>query len=114
MLMVCLPFVLPGSNDLAAVLDVDAEEVGAGTFAEVLVTKTGFRAISGEPLVEVGTWGIREALGDGLSVPRAPMVRAVDDTASWEAFSRICRCFSSSLAKIGTKSSGMGLLSLNV
>ena len=39
------------------------------------------------------------------------MARAFSETASDLAFSRICSCFSSSLVKIGTRSSGMGFLS---
>jgi len=39
----------------------------------------------------------------------APIARAVVDVASCRAFSLICRCFSSSLVRIGTRSSGMGL-----
>jgi hypothetical protein len=38
-------------------------------------------------------------------------VRACVELASLVALSRICFCFSSSLARIGTKSSGIGLLS---
>lgn len=53
------------------------------------------------------TWVPREALAGVV----APMARAWVDAASLLAFSRMARCFSSSLAKMGTKSSGMGLLS---
>lgn len=111
MLIVGLPFGLPGSDGLAATLEADADEVGAGGFAEAAATETGFRAPSGATLTETGICGTREVLGDGLSVLTAPMVRAVVEAASSVAFSRICRCLSSSLAKIGTRSSGMGLLS---
>ena len=40
-----------------------------------------------------------------------PMARACADCASAADFSLILRCFSSSLARIGTRSSGIGLLS---
>ena len=53
----------------------------------------------------------RVALGVGLRTELTPIVRACVELASLLALSRICFCFSSSLAKIGTKSSGMGLLS---
>ena len=53
------------------------------------------------------TWVPRAAFA-GLV---APMVRACADVASWVDFSRMARCLSSSLAKIGTRSSGIGLLS---
>ena len=108
MLIVGFPFVLPGSDGLADTLEVDADEVGAGAFAEAAAD---FRAPSGATLADTGICGTRETLGDGLSVPTAPMVRAVAEVASCVALSRICRCFSSSLARIGTKSSGIGLLS---
>lgn len=41
------------------------------------------------------------------------MLRAWVEVASFDDFSRIARCFSSSLARMGTRSSGMGLLSYN-
>lgn len=82
MLIVGLPFALPGSDGLATTLEVDADEVGAGSFVEVATTVTGFRAPSGATLAETGSCGTREALGDGLSVPTAPMVRAVAEVAS--------------------------------
>ena len=40
-----------------------------------------------------------------------PMTRAWPDSASFVAFSRICRCFSSSFARMVTRSSGIGLFS---
>lgn len=82
MLIVGLPFVLPGSDGLAATLEVDADEVGAGSFAEGVATEIGFRTTSGATLVETGICGTREALGDGLSVPTAPIVRAEVEVAS--------------------------------
>jgi hypothetical protein len=53
------------------------------------------------------TWVPREA----LAAVAAPMLRACEDEASLLALSRMAFCFSSSLARIGTKSSGIGLLS---
>lgn len=53
----------------------------------------------------------RLLLGVGFKTELTPMVRACVEEASLVAFSRICFCFSSSLARIGTKSSGMGLFS---
>ena len=47
--------------------------------------------------------------GVALSAAVAPMVRACVEVASLVDFSIIARCFSSSLARIFTRSSGMGL-----
>lgn len=58
-------------------------------------------------ILDGGTCVPREA----LTAVAAPMLRACDDAASLLALSRIARCFSSSFARMGTKSSGMGLLS---
>jgi hypothetical protein len=44
--------------------------------------------------------------GGTVAIARAP-----EEEASSADFSLICFCFSSSLASIGTRSSGMGLLS---
>jgi len=55
----------------------------------------------------------RLAEGDAVSVA-VLIARACVDSASLVDFSLIWRCFSSSLARIGTKSSGMGLLSYRV
>ena len=82
MLIVGLPFVLPGSDGLAVTLEVDAVEGGGGGFAEAAAVETGFRAPSGATLAETGICGTRETLGDGLSDPTAPMVRAVAEVAS--------------------------------
>jgi len=82
MLIVGLPFVLPGSDGLGATLEVDADGVGASGFVEAVVIETGFRAPSGATLEETGICGTREALGDGLSAPTAPIVRAVAEVAS--------------------------------
>jgi hypothetical protein len=47
--------------------------------------------------------------GVALSAAVAPMERACAEVASLEDFSMIARCFSSSLARIFTRSSGIGL-----
>jgi len=74
---------------------VDFEGVG---LVEILTAGAG--CCGGVPEVEGG-------------VVACPMVRAVSETESDFVFSRICFCFSSSLVKIGTRSSGMGFLSCN-
>jgi hypothetical protein len=62
-------------------------------------------------LLEVaGTGGL--AAGVALSAAVAPMERACAEAASLVDFSMIARCFSSSLARIFTRSSGMGLFNL--
>jgi hypothetical protein len=58
-------------------------------------------------LVTVGVGGI--AAGVALSAAVAPIARACVDTASLLDFSTMARCFSWSLARILTRSSGMGL-----
>ena len=55
----------------------------------------------------VGTGGL--VAGVALSAAVAPMERACVEAASLVDFSIIARCFSSSLARIFTRSSGMGL-----
>lgn len=71
-----------------------------------------FRVPSGPSLAVAGcaTTG-RVAFGVGFSTELTPIVRAWVELASLVALSRICFCFSSSLAKIETRSSGIGLLS---
>ena len=82
-------------------------------------------AISGTAeggLAELGAAGVLSRDRDGLLdelfeeeavavVVRGPIARACDDSASLLDFSLISRCFSSSLARIGTRSSGIGLFS---
>lgn|SRR6266404_5050081 len=58
-------------------------------------------------LVTVGVGGL--AAGVALSAAVAPIARACVDAASLVDFSMIARCLSSSLARILTRSSGMGL-----
>lgn len=55
----------------------------------------------------VGVGGL--AAGVALSAAVAPIARACADPASLIDFSLMARCFSSSLARICTRSSGMGL-----
>jgi len=85
---------------------------GAGMGLVVPDGAAGTLRPSGAALAVAGcaTTG-RVALGVGFRTELTPIVRAWVELASLEALSRICFCFSSSLAKIGTKSSGMGLLS---
>lgn len=58
-------------------------------------------------LVPVGVGGL--AAGVALSAAVAPIARACVDEASLVDFSMMARCLSSSLARILTRSSGMGL-----
>jgi len=77
---------------LEVILDPSACVIGLRVESEFLAPATG------KPREEVV----------GLE---APMARAWDDAASLLAFSLIARCFSSSFARIGTRSSGIGLFS---
>ena len=72
----------------------------AGGFADA----GGLAGAAGDP-------SARDAEGDTVRVAEVLIARACEDSASFVDFSLIWRCFSSSLARIGTKSSGMGLLS---
>jgi hypothetical protein len=106
-------FFLPSSLGFVAMgFTTEADVPATGAF--------GMAGGAGVAFVEAGTTlldvevGMRDAPGEALRVAVTPMARALVETASTEAFSRICRCFSSSLARIGTKSSGMGLFNLNV
>jgi hypothetical protein len=58
-------------------------------------------------LVAVGVDGL--TAGVALSAAVTPIERACVDAASLADFSMMARCFSSSLARIFTRSSGMGL-----
>lgn len=87
-----------------------AAGAGAATVVVVLAPAGTLGLLAdGAPLTSAA--GGPRALGALLAVADGPMLRACVDAASLLAFSRIARCFSSSLAKIGTKSSGIGLLS---
>ena len=72
----------------------------AGGFAEA----GGFAGAAGDP-------SARDTEGETVRVAEVLIARACADSASFVDFSLIWRCFSSSLAKMGTRSSGMGLLS---
>ena len=48
---------------------------------------------------------------DAVTALEAPIVRAEDDSESLLAFSLMARCFSSSFARMETRSSGIGSLS---
>ena len=57
--------------------------------------------------------GMGRTPGAAAMVVETPIERAFVSSASRVDFSLIARCLSSSLARIGTRSSGIGLLSLN-
>lgn len=87
-----------GAAEGAATLAAVAFAVGAGAII--------LRAGSAPFVAADGT--ARVALA---ATTDAPMLRAPDEDASFVAFSRIAFCLSSSLARMGTRSSGIGLLS---
>lgn len=63
-------------------------------------------------ILEVGlTLGTGEGVPDPVGGEATPIVRAPEELASLTDFSLISRCLFASLARIGTRSSGMGLLS---
>jgi hypothetical protein len=70
----------------------------------------GFRPESGEIFAARGG-PPRGAPGAVEGEEEAPIFRAWAEAASFVDFSLMARCFSSSLARMGTRSSGMGLLS---
>ena len=113
-LMVAFPLVFPGSAGFVVAGDFALEgiagAVGAAArgFAEA-AGGAGLRVTSGETLAEA--CGIRDALDEVFKDPGSPIARAVKEDASREALSRICCCLPSSLARMGTRSSGMGLFS---
>jgi hypothetical protein len=96
-------------------LDVVAEGVLVTTteglltsFEEVAPVPETLPEVDGATLLAVvGVGGL--AAGVALSAAVAPIARACVDAASFVDFSMIARCFSSSLARIFTRSSGMGL-----
>jgi hypothetical protein len=100
-------FLLSSLGFVAMGLTIEVEVPAMGAFWMAGGAGVGF-AVAGTILLELEV-GMRDTLGEALRVAVTPMARAVVEAASTEAFSRICRCFSSSLARIGTKSSGMGL-----
>ena len=115
-LMVAFPLVLPGSAGFVVAGSFALEGTGVAViaatargFAETFAGVVGLRVTSGATLAAV--CGIREALDEVLRDPASPMARAHEEDASREVFSRICCCLPVSLARMGTRSSGMGLLS---
>ena len=113
---------------VAAALAIEGSDVGLVVAAAFLCAAPGAAASWFAALLVVlapgaGALGLRppspnfwtaagcpRALGVAVVV-EGPMFRACVEEASLVAFSRIARCLSSSLAKMGNKSSGMGLLS---
>jgi hypothetical protein len=90
-----------------ALAGVALEALEAAAPAPALRTKSGASFVDGA--------AVRVALGGGLTTDEAAAIlRAWVEAASLLAFSRICFCFSSSLARIGTKSSGIGLFNLKL
>jgi hypothetical protein len=80
----------------------------AASFEEVEPVPETLPEVDGVTLlVPVGVGGI--AAGVALSAAVAPIARACVDEASLVDFSMMARCLSSSLARILTRSSGMGL-----
>jgi hypothetical protein len=96
---------LPSSAGFVAAAGFAAElEVpAAGAFETVGATAGLTRAAV--TLVEVEAK--REALGEGLRTAVTPMARALAQAEYCDASSRICCCFSSSLARIYNESSGI-------
>ena len=79
---------------------------------------SGTRAVLGvvlggivDPTFVLGTRAVGTGGGLLILVVGVPIARAFDEAASFADFSRICLCFDSSLARMDTKSSGIGLFS---
>lgn len=102
--------------------EVEAEcgaVVVPGTAFELLLDGTpavGFAAEGGTEGLREGSATLEDAFGDdgfcafALTIELdAPIERAWEDAASCVDFSTICFCLASSLARMGTRSSGMGL-----
>ena len=87
----------------AVVFGATIEDPWATPAFGVLATAANLREASG---LTFGGTPLVALAGEGK-----PILRAWEDCASRVAFSLIARCFSSSLASIGTRSSGMGLFS---
>lgn len=77
------------------------------SFEDELVPDTLPEVDAATLLEVVGAGGL--VAGVALSAAVAPMARACAEAASFVDFSMIARCFSSSLARIFTRSPGMGL-----
>lgn len=87
---------------------VDTTDGLAASFEEVEPVLETLPEVDGITLlVPVGVGGI--AAGVALSAAVAPIARACVDAASLVDFSMMARCLSWSLARILTRSSGMGL-----
>ena len=99
-------FVSPGLLGAVDVFCIDepAADDPAG-FAAVAARLASTPALPGA--------GMARTPGAAAIVLETPIERALVSSASRVDFSLIARCLSSSLARIGTRSSGMGLLSLN-
>ena len=82
------------------------------SFEEVVLVPETLPEVDGTTLFAIGTVGGLITVGVPgvpLSAAVAPMARACVDAASLADFSMMARCFSSFLAIIFTRSSGMGL-----
>ena len=79
------------------------------SFEEVVLVPETLPEVDGTTLFAIGTVGGLITVGVALSAAVAPIARACVDAASLVDFSMMARCFSSSLAIIFTRSSGMGL-----
>ena len=101
-------FILPFL--VAVEVDVLVETIDglAASFDEVGPVLETLPEVDGVTLLgTVGVGGL--TAGVALSAAVAPIARACADPASLLDFSTIARCLSSSLARILTRSSGMGL-----
>jgi len=91
----------------------ETADVLAASFEEVEPVLERLPDVDGVTLlVPVGVGGL--AAGVALSAAVAPIARACVDEASLVDFSMMARCLSSSLARILTRSSGMGLFNLKL
>lgn len=96
----------PLAGAVAGVLELTTEGL-LTSFEEELVPDILPEVDVATLLEVVGTGGL--AAGVALSAAVAPMARACAEAASFVDFSMIARCLSSSLARIFTRSPGMGL-----
>jgi hypothetical protein len=96
----------PLTGAVAGVLAMTTEGL-LTSFEDELVPDT-LPELDAATLLEVAGTGELVA-GVALSAAVAPMARACAEAASFVDFSTIARCFSSSLARIFTRSPGMGL-----
>ena len=100
-------FILPFLVAVEAGVLVETIDGLAASFDEVEPVPETLLEVDGVTLL--GTVGVGLAAGVALSAAVAPIARACVDPASLVDFSMIARCLSSSLARILTRSSGMGL-----